>query len=86
LIGLSPGYVKAGALVAVHTTATQYAADLMEMSRNILNHANSPLPEPRHPGRFTVDINDRVAHSLSIPLADPHELERALQITERSQP
>lgn len=86
LVGLSTGYVKAGALLAVHTTAAQFARELATMVQAALTTADTSLPEARHPSRYTIDVNRQVAHSLSLNLPDVRQLEQALATAERTAP
>jgi ABC-type uncharacterized transport system substrate-binding protein len=69
VIGFSPAYVRAGALVAVYSTPTQLARQVMEMLAQLA--ATAALPPPQYPKYFSVTANDRVARSLELaPIAE----------------
>lgn len=62
LIGFSPAYVKAGALLAVYSTPAQVGAHGGELLGRAL--AGSSLPPPRWPRDFVVSVNRDVARSI----------------------
>jgi ABC-type uncharacterized transport system substrate-binding protein len=66
VIGFSPAYVKAGALVAVHSTPAQLARQVNEILQRL--SVNPTLPAPQHPEYFSIAVNAHVARSLEIPL------------------
>lgn len=66
VIGFSPAYVKAGALVAVHSTPAQLARQVNEILQRL--SANPTLPAPQHPEYFSIAVNAHVARSLEIPV------------------
>ena len=66
LIGFSPAYTKAGALLSLHSTPTQIGKRGGEVLRSAL--ANNFLPPPGWPNEFIVSINRDVARSLGIVL------------------
>lgn len=66
LIGFSPAYVRAGALLALYSTPAQIAGQAAEAVRGIL--AGSGLPPPQAPREFEVAANQNVARSLGIRL------------------
>lgn len=67
VIGLSPAYVRAGALAAVYSTPVQLARQVSEILSRL--SADAPLlPAPQYPVYFSVSVNHRVAHSLDLVL------------------
>lgn len=66
LIGFSPAYVKAGALLALYSTPQQVGRAAADALREAL--AGRPLPAPHAPREFTVTVNQDVARSLGLSL------------------
>jgi len=64
LIGLSPGYVKAGALCAVFTTPAQVAAQAAAVA--VQAAETQALPAAQYPQEFEVMVNEQVARSLNL--------------------
>ncbi|MDD5250506.1 MAG: ABC transporter substrate binding protein [Rhodocyclaceae bacterium] len=64
LVGFSPAYIKAGALLALYSTPAQVGAQAGEIARAVL--AGRPLPPPQAPREFAVGVNADVARSLGI--------------------
>lgn len=79
----SPGYVTAGALLALYSTPKQLGAQAGDMARTFLS--GRPLPPPQAPRDFVLGINGDVARSLGIPLRpeDAGALAAQLQARER---
>lgn len=75
LVGFSPAYVRAGALLALYSTPAQMARQAAEAVRAVL--AGGSLPPPQSPRDFEVATNANVARSLAI------ELDTAERITAR---
>ncbi|AYH45564.1 ABC transporter substrate binding protein [Azoarcus sp. DN11] len=75
LVGFSPAYVHAGALLALYSTPAQIARQAAEAVRRVL--AGGGLPPPQAPREFEVATNPNVARSLAI------ELDSAAHITAR---
>jgi ABC-type uncharacterized transport system substrate-binding protein len=69
LVGFSPAYVKAGALLAVYSTPVQIGTRGGELLRQGLAGRN--LPPPQWPGDFVVSVNQDVARSLGFVLNGP---------------
>ncbi len=69
LIGFSPAYVKAGALLAVYSTPLQIGTRGGELLRQALAGRN--LPPPQWPNDFVVSVNQDVARSLGFVLHGP---------------
>ncbi len=84
VIGFSAAYVRAGALISVHTTPEQVGMEAAFLVNATLSeHA---LPPPRFPELFEVGVNPTVARSLGIPLDAPASIERQLRQLEGLQP
>ncbi len=66
LIGFSPAYVKAGALLSLYSTPAQVGAQAGEIARGVL--AGRPLPPPQGPRDFSVAVNVDVARSLGVAM------------------
>ncbi|NVO07237.1 MAG: hypothetical protein HXX19_15560 [Rhodoferax sp.] len=66
VMAFSPAYVKAGALLSVHSTAAQVGAQLAGMASHFLQ--SNSLPVNQYPSDFTLTGNDYVARSLGISL------------------
>ena len=80
VIAFSPSYVKAGALLSVHSTATQAGAQVASMVAHFLQTGN--LPPNQYPTEFTVTTNEYVARSLGLRL-DAKALSERLHKLER---
>jgi ABC-type uncharacterized transport system substrate-binding protein len=66
VLAFSPGYVKAGALLSVHSTATQAGVQVAAMVGYFLQTGN--LPANQYPTEFTITTNEYVARSLGLSL------------------
>ncbi len=77
VVVFSPAFVQAGALAALHTTPAQLARELGQW---LIQQPNDPLPlpSPRGPSRFSVEINSQVARSLKLDLPGEDEILRSL--------
>lgn len=64
LIGISSGYVKAGALCAVISTPAQIAAQAAAMIGQFSQ--THSLPPAQYPQEFEVQVNERVAQALGV--------------------
>lgn len=72
LLGISPAYVRAGALCAVFSTPEQVAAQAAAM---IGRYAESGrLPAAQYPAEFEVSVNMQVARSLDLRIKDTDTL------------
>jgi hypothetical protein len=69
--------VSAGALLAVFSTPAQIGRQLGE-ELVALAEESGPLPPPRHPRYFSVEVNARVARSLGLTVPSAAVLERRL--------
>jgi ABC-type uncharacterized transport system substrate-binding protein len=66
VFAFSPAYVKAGALLAVHSTATQAGHQVATMTAHYLQTGS--LPTSQYPNEYTVTTNEYVARSLGLTL------------------
>lgn len=80
LVGFSPAYVKAGALLALYSTPAQVGMRGGEVLRQTL--PGKPLPPPQWPREFAVAVNQDVARSLGFAL-DQSQLGEQLRQRER---
>lgn len=65
VLAFSPSYVKAGALMSLHTTSAQIGVQTAVMARLV---PNGMLPPPQYPVDFSVTVNEHVARSLGLKL------------------
>lgn len=72
LIGFSPAYVRAGALLAIYSTPEQIGKQAAEAVSDALK--GLVLPPPAYPVRFEVGINATVGRSLGIRLDSAEEI------------
>lgn len=66
VFAFSPSYVKAGALMSLHTTPAQIGAQTAVLARSLLQ--SGLLPAPQYPTEFNVTVNEHVARSLGLTL------------------
>ncbi len=66
VLAFSPAYVKAGALLSVHSTAAQAGAQLGAMSAHLLQ--TNSMPANQYPAEFSISANEYVARSLGLSL------------------
>jgi putative ABC transport system substrate-binding protein len=81
LVGFSPSWVKAGALLALYSTPAQVGARGGELLLHAL--AGRPLAPPQSPQEFVVKVNQDVARSLGIAL---DEAQLGEQLSRKDQP
>lgn len=81
LVGFSPAYVKAGALLALYSTPAQVGARGGELLRQAW--PGKPLPPPQWPRDFVVTVNHDVARSLGFLL---DETRLGEQLRQKAQP
>lgn len=80
VVGFSPAYIKAGALLALYSTPGQIGQQAGEAARHGL--ASGSLPAPAAPRYFHVGTNPYVARSLGINLEDANTLRERLERAE----
>jgi ABC-type uncharacterized transport system substrate-binding protein len=78
VMAFSPAYVKAGALLSLHSTPLQIGNQTGSMARAVL--LGAALPAPQYPLEFTVSVNDYVARSLGLTLDAVNLTERLRQM------
>lgn len=81
LVGFSPAYVKAGALLSLYSTPAQVGARGGEMLRHAL--AARSLASPQWPREFSVSVNQDVARSLGYVL---DEIRLGEQLRQKERP
>lgn len=77
LVGFSPSYVKAGALLAIYTTPSQIARQAADIARQVW--AGQTLPAPHYPKDFEISTNHYVARSLGLSLPEETQLKERLR-------
>jgi len=78
LIGISPAYVRAGALAAVHSTPEQIGRQLAEMLVSFERSGGAELPAYKYPDYFDVAINYQVAASMGLHIDDEDTIKALL--------
>lgn len=68
LMGFSPAYVRAGALLALYSTPNQIGTQTARLVRTVLSGA--AVPAMQYPTDFTVGVNANVARSLGFRLSE----------------
>jgi ABC-type uncharacterized transport system substrate-binding protein len=76
----SPSYVKAGAMMSLHTTPEQVGVQAAAMAHTFLQ--TSALPSSQYPSDFTITVNEYVARSLGVAL-DANQLATQLHQQEK---
>ena len=84
LIGLSPAYVKAGALCAVFSTPAQIATQAAIAIQQFWEI--SALPVAQYPQLFEVTVNEQVGRSLGLSIKSPAELHNEMSALIRRAP
>ncbi len=72
MVGLSPGYVRAGALCAVYSTPQQIAKQAADAIEQFATSGR--LPASQYPVEFDVSVNTQVARSLGLVIKDAEKL------------
>jgi putative ABC transport system substrate-binding protein len=78
LIGISPAYVRAGALASVYTTPEQIGRQLAESLKQYVQGNKNILPAPSYPKYFDVAVNYQVAEFLGIHAKSEETLKQEL--------
>lgn len=81
MIGFSPAYTRAGALLSLYSTPTQVGTRAGEMLRQAL--PGLALPPPQWPREFVVGVNQDVSRSLELNLV---EAQLAQQLRQKERP
>jgi putative ABC transport system substrate-binding protein len=66
VIAFSPAYVKAGALLSVHTTPAQAGVRVAAIASHYL--LTGTMPPSQYPNDFSINVNEYVARSLGLTL------------------
>lgn len=82
MVGFSPAYVRAGALLSLHTTPTQVGVQAAALVLQALGGQSLPA-SPVEPTDFEVEVNLPVAHALGLSL-QAQTLRQALRAFESS--
>lgn len=77
VVGFSASYVKAGAMLAVHSTPSDIAMHIAESIRQFV--FTGGIRSPEYPRYFSIEINRNVARSLNINLPESTELKQHLE-------
>lgn len=85
LVGYSRALVKAGALMAVHSTPEQLGEDASLMVIKTLKGDTLKLPPSRYPEIFSVSVNYQLARALRLDLAPESVLTKAIGKAERDE-
>lgn len=67
MVAFSPGYVRAGALLALYVTPVQIGQQAGEIARGVLQGKALPT-QPAYAQRFSISVNAHVARSLGLDL------------------
>lgn len=81
VIAFSPAYVKAGALLSVHTTPVQAGTRMAAMASHYL--LTGTLPASQYPSDFSINVNEYVARSLGLNLDAKDLTERLRRLEKR---
>lgn len=82
LIGISQGYVNAGALCAIFSTPEQLAEQTATMVVSF--NKTKRLTDPQYPTLFTIDFNQQVARSLEIVPMSPETIRERMYRIEQT--
>lgn len=83
LIAFSRALVKAGALMAVHSTPQQYGREAGELALAFIGGQAEEMPPPRYPSYFSVSVNYQLAQALGLRIQSEKELMSILREVER---
>lgn len=82
MVGFSPAFTRAGALMSLHTSVAQFADQLAEIA--VATVATGEPPSPQWPRQFEVSVNRPVARSLGLELPPETLLADTLANRERT--
>ena len=74
VISYSPSHVKAGALASIFSSPSDIGSHLASIVGRLINKPNQVKPAVEFAQYFSVAVNKRVAHALSIKLPDEAQL------------
>jgi ABC-type uncharacterized transport system substrate-binding protein len=74
VVAFSPAYVKAGALLALYSTPTQFGNQAGKIALAVLQ--GSPLPAPQYPADFVVGVNAHVIRAMGMNLNEAELIAR----------
>lgn len=83
VLGFSPAYTRAGALLSLHSSPAQLAEQAADMAKQALQSGS--LPAPQYPRDYEVSVNRQVARSLGLALPAESALVERLRQKERGQ-
>lgn len=81
VLAFSPAYVKAGALLSLHTTSSQIGVQTVAMARAVLQ--GGALSPPQYPIDYVVGVNEYVARSLGLAVDGPSLVDRLHRLEKR---
>lgn len=81
VLAFSPAYVKAGALLSLHTTSSQIGVQTAAMVRAVVQ--GGTLPPPQYPLDYVVGVNEYVARSLGLTVDGLSLAERLHRLEKR---
>jgi len=81
MLAFSPAYVKAGALLSLHSTPIQIGTQAGSVARSLLQ--GSAVPAALYPVDFTVTVNEYVARSMGLTLDAPSLSDRLRRLEKR---
>lgn len=79
LVGYSRALVKAGALMAVHSSPAELGEDASFEVIAILKRQSMTMPPSRYPKRYSVSVNYQLARALRLDIATESELDDAIK-------
>lgn len=85
LVGYSKALVKAGALMAVHSTPEQLGEDASVTAREALEKTPVTVPPSRYPERYSVSVNYQLARALQLDIEPEASLLHAIEKAERNE-
>lgn len=85
LVGYSKALVKAGALMAVHSTPAQLGEDASVAALEALNNEPVTVPPSRYPERYSVSVNYQLARALQLDIEPEASLLHAIEKAERNE-
>lgn len=81
VLAFSPAYVKAGALLSLHTTAQQIGVQAASIAKVVFQ--GGALASPQYPADYVVGVNEYVARSMGVAVDGPTLAERLRRLEKR---